>query len=175
MIRGIRRAGAASLLALTALLAHPGAARAAAPSCTMSTTGLAFGSYNPTSSVPVTANGTINFTCTYTGTGFTASITISPGNSGNYLNRTLNFGSQALNYNIYVNASDTEIFGGGTGNGSSGTWYYYLCYAGGGVTCAGGTGQSGTQYSAPMYGLLPSGQDVSAGLYSDTIMVTITY
>jgi spore coat protein U-like protein len=175
MIRGILRSAVAPIFALAALLAHPSTARAAAPSCTMSTTGLAFGNYDPTSTVAVTANGTINFTCTYTGTGFTASITISPGASGNYLNRTLTFGSQTLNYNIYVNAADTEIFGGGTGNGTSGTWYYYLCYAGGGVACAGGTGQSGTQYAAPMYGLLPSGQDVSAGHYSDTIMVTITY
>jgi spore coat protein U-like protein len=151
------------------------AARAGAPACTMSTNGLAFGNYDPTSATPVTANGSISFTCTYTGTGFTAYLTISPGNSGSYTNRTLNFGGQVLNYNIYVNASDTEIFGGGTGSGVSGTYYYYLCYAGGGVFCSGGGGQSGTQYVAPMYGLLPAGQDVSAGVYSDTIIATLTY
>ena len=82
---------------------------------------------------------------------------------------------QSLNYNIYVNAADTEIFGGGTGNGVNGTYYYYLCYAGGTVFCAGGSGQSGTQYIAPMYGLLPAQQDVGAGLYTDTIIATITY
>jgi len=168
MSRGsILRHAAACTLALAAMLAHPGAARAAPPSCTMSSAGLAFGKYDPTSSVAVTASGSISFTCTYTGTGFTAYLTISPGSSGNYLDRTLTFGSQSLNYNIYVNAADTEVFGGGTGNGSSGTWYYYLCYP--------GAGQSGTQYVAPMYGLLPAGQDVSAGLYSDTIVVTLTY
>ena len=83
--------------------------------------------------------------------------------------------AQSLNYNIYVNAADTEIFGGGTGGGVGGTYYYYLCYAGGGVICSGGGGQSGTQYVAPMYGLLPAGQDVSAGIYSDTIIATLTY
>lgn len=175
MIRSILRLGAAWILALGALLAHPGAARAAGHTCTMSSAGLAFGNYDPTSTVSVTANGSISFTCTYTGTGFTANLTISPGSSGNYQTRTLTFGSQTLNYNIYINAADTEIFGGGTGNGSSGTWYYYLCYPGGGVTCAGGGGQSGTQYVAPMYGLLPSGQDVSAGPYSDTIIATLTF
>ena len=151
------------------------AAHAGPPTCTLSTNGLAFGSYAPTSATAVTANGSISFTCTYTGTGFTANLTISPGNSGTYTNRTLNFGGQSLNYNIYVNAADTEIFGGGTGGGVSGTYYYFLCYAGGGVVCTGGSGQSGTQYVAPMYGLLPAGQDVSAGTYSDTIIVTLTY
>jgi spore coat protein U-like protein len=149
------------------------AAHAGAPSCTMSTNGLAFGNYDPTSATAVTANGSISFTCTYTGTGFTAYLTISPGNSGSYANRTLNHGGQSLNYNIYVNAADTEIFGGGTGG--TGTYYYYLCYAGGGVFCSGGSGASGTQYVAPMYGLLPAGQDVSAGIYSDTIIATLTY
>lgn len=159
---------------LLAAICSP-AAHAGAPACTMSTNGLAFGNYDPTSATAVTANGSISFTCTYTGTGFTAYLTISPGNSGSYTNRTLNFGAQVLNYNIYVNAADTEIFGGGTGSGVAGTYYYYLCYAGGGVVCSGGGGQSGTQYVAPMYGLLPAGQDVSAGVYSDTIIATLTY
>jgi len=141
----------------------------------MSSSGLAFGSYDPTSPTAVSTSGSIGFNCTYTGAGFTATLTISTGSSGNYNNRTLIFGAQSLNYNIYVNAADTEIFGGGTGTGSSGTWYYYLCYPGGGVFCAGGGGQSGTTYVAPMYGLLPAGQDVSAGTYSDTILATLTF
>jgi spore coat protein U domain-containing protein, fimbrial subunit CupE1/2/3/6 len=146
-----------------------------APACTLSTNGLAFGSYAPTSAIAVTANGSISFTCTHTHQGFTAYLTISPGNSGTYTNRTLNFGGQSLNYNIYVNAADTEIFGDGTGGGVGGTYYYTLCYAGGGVVCSGGGGRSGTQYVEPMYGLLPAGQDVSAGTYSDTIIATLTY
>jgi spore coat protein U-like protein len=163
-----------TLLMLTGLMS-PALVNAGAPACSMSTSGLAFGSYNPTSSTAVSTSGSISFNCTYTGTGFTAIVAISAGSSGNYSNRTLLFGTQALNYNIYVNAADTETFGGGTGNGSSGTWYYYLCYAGGGVICAGGSGQSGTTYVAPMYGVLPAGQDVSAGTYSDTILATITF
>jgi spore coat protein U-like protein len=166
----LRLAWLALLAAISASAAHAGA-----PACTMSTNGLAFGNYDPTSGVAVSANGSLSFTCTYTGTGFTATLTVSPGNSGSYTNRTLTLGAQSLNYNIYVNAADTEIFGGGTGNGVGGTYYYYLCYPGGGVTCNGGGGQSGTQYVAPMYGLLPGGQDVSAGLYSDTIIATLTF
>jgi len=162
-------------LGLLAALTWAPSAEAAAPNCNMSTSGLAFGSYDPTSVSAVPTSGSISFNCTYTGTGFTATLTISAGKSGNYANRTLVFGAQALNYNIYVNAADTEIFGGGTGNGASGTWYYYLCYPGGGVNCAGGGGQSGVTYIAPMYGLIPAGQDVSAGTYSDTILATITF
>ncbi len=153
----------------------PLAAHAAPPACTLSTSGLAFGTYVPTSASPVTANGSISFACTYTGAGFTADLTISAGNSGNYTVRTLKSGSQSLNYNIYVNAADTEIFGGASGNGVAGTYYYYLCYPGRPVSCSGGGGQSGVQYVAPMYGLLPAGQDVRAGTYSDTIVVTLTF
>ena len=127
-------------------------------------------SMSDTSAAAVTANGNISFTCTYNGAGFTATITISPGSSGVYANRTLKFGSQALNYNIYVNAADTQIFGDGTG----GTYDYTLCYPGGNVSCS-VSGNSGTQYVEPMYGLLPGGQDVSAGSYTDSIIATITY
>ena len=87
------------------------AAHAGAPACTISTQGLAFGNYDPTSATAVSANGSILFNCTYTGTGFTATLTISSGNSGSYTNRTLIFRTQSLNYNIYVNAANTEIFG----------------------------------------------------------------
>ncbi len=149
----------------------PVAAHAGAPACTISTQGLAFGNYDPTSATAVSANGSILFNCTYTGTGFTATLTISSGNSGSYTNRTLIFRTQSLNYNIYVNAANTEIFGGTV----AGTYYYYLCYPGGTVSCTGGGGQSGTQYIAPMYGLLPAQQDVSAGVYSDSIIATLTY
>jgi spore coat protein U-like protein len=162
-------------LLLLAVLACPARVHAAAPACTVSTNGLAFGSYDPTSAAPLNTSGSISFNCTYTGTGFTATLTIGAGNSGNYNARTLTSGTQTLPYNIYVNAADTEIFGGGTGTGSSGTWYYYLCYAGGGVTCANGSGQSGATYIAPMYGQILAGQDVKAGTYTDTILVTLTY
>jgi spore coat protein U domain-containing protein, fimbrial subunit CupE1/2/3/6 len=170
----IRRAWhLAPLLSLVAL-AWPGLAHAK-HTCTLSTLGLAFGNYDPTSAIAVTTNGSISFTCTYNGKGFTATLTLSTGSSGSYTPRTLVSGTQTLKYNIYLNAADTEIFGDGTGSGLGATYYYDLCYPGGNVSCPGGGGQSGTQYVVPMYGLLPAAQDVPAGVYSDTIIATLTY
>jgi spore coat protein U-like protein len=43
------------------------------------------------------------------------------------------------------------------------------------VTCTGATGQSGVTYSGTVYGLLRAGQNVTAGTYTDTLVVTVTY
>jgi spore coat protein U-like protein len=155
------------------LLACAGAspARAAATTCTLTPTSAVFGSYDPasTTALSVIATGTIN--CTYTGTGFDATLTLSTGSSGSYAPRTLVLGTHKLNYNVYLDPAHTAVLG----NGSSGTYAITICFAGGTFTCPGGGGTSGVTLSAPIYGMLPGGQDVPAGTYSDTLVLTITY
>jgi spore coat protein U-like protein len=157
-----------ALLLLAGLIAP---AQAGAPTCAVSTPGVAFGNYNPTSTTAETTIGSGNLLCTYTGTGFTATITLSTGNSGTYANRTMTLGSQNLRYNLYLDTGYTMIFG----NGASGTYDITVCYPGGTVTCTGATGQSGVTYSGTVYGLLPAGQNVTAGTFTDTLVVTVTY
>lgn len=157
-----------TLLLLAGLIAP---AHAGAPTCAVSTPGVAFGNYNPTSAIAVTTIGSGNLLCTYTGTGFTATITLSAGNSGTYANRAMTLGTQNLRYNLYLDTAYTLIFG----NGASGTYDITVCYPGGTVSCSGATGQSGVTYSGTVYGLLPAGQNVTAGAYTDTLVVTVTY
>ncbi len=147
------------------------AARAA--SCTVNATSINFGSYDPTSSAAVTANGNISFTCTNTGNGDTVTVVLSTGRSGSYANRTLVLGGQSLIYNIYADSGYTAILGNGTG----GSYYLYACYGkGSGSPCPNSGGYpSGTTFSGPMYGQLPGGQDVSAGTYTDTLTVTLPF
>ncbi|MEO8999381.1 MAG: spore coat U domain-containing protein [Rhodanobacter sp.] len=144
-----------------------------AATCTISATGISFGSYDPTSGTAVTANGSLSFTCNNTLLGDTVTVTASTGSSGSYTNRTLVLGAQKLNYNIYVDSGYTSVFGNGTG----GSYYLYACYGlGSGSPCpVTGGYPSGTTFTGAMYGLLPAGQDVSAGTYSDTITLTLTF
>jgi len=157
-----------ALLLLAGLFAP---AHASSPTCAVSTPGVAFGHYDPTSTAANTTIGSGNLLCTYTGTGFTATITLSTGNSGTYANRAMTLGTQSLSYNLYLDTGYTLIFG----NGASGTYDITVCYPGGTVTCAGATGQSGVTYSGTVYGRLPAGQNVMAGNYTDTLVVTVTY
>lgn len=144
-----------------------------AATCTLSATSINFGSYDPTSSAAVTANGSISFTCTNTGKGDTVSVTLSTGSSGTYSNRTLVRAGQSLGYNVYADSGYTAILGNGTG----GSYYLYACYGRGSGSPCGNSGgyPSGTTFTGAMYGQLPGGQDVGAGTYADTLTVTLTF
>lgn len=143
-------------------------------SCTVSTSGVAFGNYDPTSAAPVSVIGSLGFTCTVLGLGVgtTGTITLSTGASGSFTNRMMTYGGQSLLYNLYADINHTQVFGDGTGS----TYEYSFCYLGGSAkSCTGGGNQSGTVYSVPLYGLLPPAQNVAAGTYSDSIIATITF
>lgn len=72
-------------------------------------------------------------------------------------------GSQALQYNIYLTSSHTQVIG----DGSAGTF----------APSDSGTVTAGQAYQVTgfMYGFVPPLQDVAAGSYSDSIVVTVTY
>ncbi len=148
-----------------------------AATCSISSTGLAFGSYDPTSSTDVTGTGNGIVNCSYVGLGdflfgFTVTISLSQGSSGTYATRTLKQGIQSLDYNLYLNpgASGTVF-----GDGSAGTSSYALCYPGLFASCAGNAGQNGQPFTVPAYGRLPAGQDIAGGSYTDTLIETITF
>jgi spore coat protein U-like protein len=135
-------------------------------SCTVSATGVNFGAYNPLNATADAATGTWSVVCTATGSGsatVTGTLSLSTGGSGTYSSRRMRSGVNALNYNIYLTPSYTQIFG----DGSAGTF----------APSQSGTVVAGQVYevNGSMYGLLPAGQDVAPGAYSDTIVVTVVY
>jgi len=107
----------------------------------------------------VNRQGNLNFTCLPTGLEVLVSYTlqISPGLSGDQLNRRMYFGGSSLRYNLFKDAARTQVFG--DGNSGTGT------VAG---TCA-------TLCTVPVYGRLYGAQSGTAGPHSDAITVQINF
>jgi len=149
---------AGSIVTLFLLLFWAGEV-AAAGRCWGSTSSVSFGSYDVLSSTPTDTTGNISVYCNqenYT----TASIGPSA-NSGGFNPRRMKYttGTDLLNYNLYANASKTQIWGNGTG----------------GTFTVSETVARFTTVNLPVYGRIHAGQDVSAGLYADALTVTVSW
>ncbi len=126
--------------------------------CTVSTTGIAFGSYNPIDTIPIDSQGIITIYCT-TNEKTTTSISVSQ-NSGGFNPRKMKnaAGSDLLNYNLYTDAARTIIWGDGTGG-----------------TKTVSARVNRTTVNLTIYGRIPAGQDVSVGQYTDSLVITVNY
>ena len=127
---------------------------AQAAGCTVSTSGLNFGTYDVFSTLNDDITGTINVNC-QSGTSYT--LALSSG-FGTYASRNLTSGANVLAYNLFLDPTRLTIWG----DGSAGTG------------TASGVG-TGTNTDTPVYGRVPAGQNVSVGTYSDVITVTVTF
>jgi spore coat protein U-like protein len=144
--------------ALAALIAPT--VRAGVTSCTVSATGVAFGTYTPLQTSALTSNGTIAVNCSgVTGTN-AIYVQLSTGFSGNYTTRTMTSGAYTLSYNLYATTNTSYIWGNGTG-----VSYEVETY----VTNVQPTA------NLTVYGQVNSGQDPAPGTYNDTITVTVNY
>jgi spore coat protein U-like protein len=152
----IRAAAGAAFL--TVLLASP-AARAG--NCSFQTVGaVVFGSYDVFASGPVDTTATISYKCSPPVA--TPTIFISTGGSGTYSPRRM-AGPSGTNadYNLYVDAARTTIWG----DGSGGTGF---------ITAPDPI--SGAQiFTYTVFGRVPAGQDLVAGAYTDTVTLTINW
>lgn len=145
-----------SLMAL--LLLAPAAE--AAVNCTISTVGVAFGSYNVFGTTTVTSTGSVTINCVGVGAGVApVSVALSRGNAGSFQPRTMLRSGEPLNYNLYLDAAGTMIWGDG---------------AGGSVQFSTSVSNNQT-VSRTIFGRIPAGQDVSVGSYTDTIIATINF
>jgi spore coat protein U-like protein len=117
-------------------------------------TNVAFGTYNVFSGTDDDNNGSVRIRCnpsdTYT-------LKFSTGTSGSFSPRQLASGVNRLNYNLYMDAARTQIWG----DGSSGTSFVTNTHSG--------------AVTYTIYGRVPSGQDPNTGTYSDTITMTLEY
>ena len=133
--------------------------------CTIDSTNLAFGNYDPLATGPVNQTSTVNVRCTLA-TPYTVGLNTgaNAGSSGTaFANRSMvgPAGNQ-LKYQLYTDAGRTAIWGDGTN----------------GTQTISGTG-TGVLIASPqartVYGQIPGGQDVQPGASSDTVVATITY
>lgn len=164
-------------LAVVALCGMCLAAPLRAAQCSIQTTGLSFGTYDPLGPAADTANGTLRLTCSATKNnerrnGFSASIALSTGSSGSYAARTLRTAADTLRYNLYLDAAYTTVFGDGTGGSLASS----LCYRGSRRDPCGGSGlASGTPHNVTVYGRIPAGQDIAPGGFIDNLVATVTF
>lgn len=152
-----------------ALVGWGSAGIAVAGSCSVVSTGMAFGGYQPLTfagkltSTDRTADATVTLTCTAIATGGSYTITLGPSVQGNsivprYL--THDAGGPAMNFNIYTDASYTSVWGDG----------FAGAVIGGSIPIGDSSG------SHTVFGRIAAGQSqLRAGNYSSSLTMTITY
>lgn len=97
-------------------------------------------------------------------------ISLSTGLSGTYASRQMARGASRLNYNLYTTAARTSVWG----NGSGGT-VTVPAYAAGSVRLSGRQTREFDHPNLTIHGRIPADQGVPAGVYVDTIVVTMTF
>ena len=143
---------------------------AAAVTCTLSTAGLAFGTYDVFAAGATNSNATLNISCSLDPSDQGAQklvpyvVSLSTGSSGSFVQRTMKSGSDALQYNVYTSNSYSVVWGDGTG--STGT------QSGSAVL---NNGHPTVTNNFTAYGRIPALQDVAVGDYRDSITATITW
>lgn len=135
-------------------------------SCLVSTTDVAFGTYNPLSATPLDHVGNVHVSCTTTlGLAITVTTDLGAGqNSASFSPRKMASGANRLNYDLYADAAHTGIWGDGT----SGTQHMVESLT---LSLLGAVTRD-----YPVYGRIPGSQTtVRPGSYGDSVVVTITY
>ncbi len=136
------------------------------PQCRVQATGVIFGNYDIFLNTPLDSTGSISVECSANVPKATLTLGTSP-NSGSFNPRKMrrSGGTDLLDYNIYIDASRTTIFG----NGTSGTSWIILERP-----HFGGKPQPWSQ-TVTIYGRIPPGQDLSVGNYNDILTVTLDW
>ncbi|WP_162301991.1 Csu type fimbrial protein [Croceibacterium ferulae] len=152
-----------AIIAATAVAVSVLPSTAGAVACNVSTLPAQFGVYNPLDAAPTSTTGAINVACTCTGVldcvAFAYRIEVSAGQSGNTAVREMRSGTGRLQYNLFSDPGFSSIWG----TGSAGYSVLYLLTL------------FGSRQTATVYARIPARQVVSAGSYSDSTVVTISY
>ncbi|MHA6845411.1 spore coat U domain-containing protein [Ralstonia syzygii] len=126
--------------------------------CLISATNLNFGTAGVLTSA-LTASSAITLNCTNQAP-WTLALSAGSGSGATFSSRLLTRGggTQTVGYNLYTSSAHTTVWGDGTGGSST----------------VAGTG-TGLAQSTTVFGRVPTQTTPQAGMYSDTIIVTVTY
>ncbi len=161
-----KRTFAFALLMLSSSLAY------AATNCTVGASGVSFGIYDPLLGSADDSTGQVSVTCTATFPPIVDTVnytvSLSSGSSGSYATRRMQSGSSVLNYNLYTTSARSagQIWGDTTGGSAN---------MSGSMTIGFFFWPTTHTDLLTIYGRIPAGQDVAAGTYADTIIVTVTF
>jgi len=148
---------AAPALAQTAT-ANLSVSATVAKNCSITTTAVAFGSYDPivTNAVaPLDGTGTVVVTCTK---GAGTRIDLGLGVNASGATRRMTGGTDFLTYELYQNTTRTTVWGSG---------------AAAGQTIAAAPSKAARIFT--VYGRIAGAQDVAAASYNDTVVATINF
>ncbi|MGB5101937.1 MAG: spore coat U domain-containing protein [Steroidobacteraceae bacterium] len=142
----------------------------AAVDCSVAATGVAFGVYDPFTTLPDDSVGTITVTCRHVpptrAERVHYTVTLSAGSSGAYSQRRMTAGTALLGYDLYADGARSQVWA----DGGSAT-----------VTITGsmlvgpGVGNGTRTATHTIYGRIPALQDVAPGSYTDSIVVTLAF
>lgn len=158
------RTRARPLLAATLALAPLPAG--AAVTCSGGSVNLSFGSYDVLGVAPVDSQASLVVTCTRNGGAPTTTIEVGLGpslTSGSVQNRQMaGPGGDLLNYNVYQDATRLTVWGDTSGVDTMSQDLTLPNKTTGSVTFT-------------LFGRLFQGQDVSAGSYNDSVLITVSF
>ncbi len=130
--------------------------------CNVTATGINFGVYDVFATAPLDSTGSVSVTCDDVPPPRPV-IAIGPGGAGTFLPRRMRHAwlQDTLGYNVFTSSAMSVVWGDGTGGTST--------------VSAGRVPGPRPPRAITIYGRIPPGQNVAAGLYSDTLVVTITW
>jgi spore coat protein U-like protein len=160
------------LLLLTLGLVAAGPAQSlcllVACSCSLTAVGVAFGAYNPFAAGDLDSTGNVHLTCSGVAAvliDYKVTLGSGTGSAGSFAPRRMSSGSNRLNYNLYMDAARTVVWGDGTGATSN----FVGSFTGAVIGNAG-------ERDFTIYGRIPAGQITAVpGSYTDTVTVRVDY
>ena len=131
---------------------------AMAAGCVVSTSGIAFGSYDPLQAAALDSAGALAVACTVP-TAYGVALGMG---GGSYAARQLGGGgrSAGLAYNLFVDASRSTVWG----DGSSAS-----------ALVSGVAPDGGVSARHTVYGRIPARQNLPTGTYSDSVSILVSY
>ena len=145
----------ATTAAAVLLCTSPGEAQLGV-NCTISTGGVAFGSYDVFSASPVDSAGSVTYQCSL---GVSIIVQLGTGSAGTFTPRTMLRVGEPLNYNLYRDAARTQVWGDGTSGTTTHTQFATVLFP----------------TTVPVYGRVFASQNVTIGAYSDSVIATIVF
>jgi spore coat protein U-like protein len=124
--------------------------------CTLAVTPVIFGAYNVFDTLPNNnSGGKVTIDCG-TGEDVNVEVSLSTGQSNDYISREMKSGTDQMHYNIYTTAARTSVWGSSTGGSSVMTAHH-------------------GHFMMNLFGRIPPEQDVSVGIYSDSLTVIVNF
>lgn len=129
--------------------------------CNVSTSGVNFGGYDVFNTSPTVSQGSIDVSCSAQSS-ITVQLSVGPSAvSGAFIPRQLRelSGSDRLNYNFYTKGNYRDVWGDGTGGSVNQTRNV----------------SNRRPWNEIIYGLIPAQQNVAAGSYGDSLIISVLF